>query len=196
MIPPARLCRRLRRDRRGATVIEFAILLPVLVMLLMGLIDISYQGYVQAVLEGAVQKAGRDSTIEAADTNAIDNEVAAAVKRVAGSAQITTTRKSYSSFALIKPEIFSDDNHNGIHDRGECFTDINENGIWDSDPGRTGQGGASDVTIYEVKVTYPRLFPIAGLIGWPATVALSTQTRFKNQPFARQAVITPQVICR
>jgi Flp pilus assembly protein TadG len=192
----AAISARLRGDCRGATLIEFAILMPVLMIVLMGLMDISYQAYIEAVLEGAVQKAGRDSTIEAASTTTIDNRVIDSVHRVSGNAQLTMSRKSYSSFAIIKPESFTDSNNNGIHDAGECFTDINGNGQWDADPGMASQGGASDVTLYTVTVTYHRLFPLAKLLGWPSSTELTAQTRFKNQPYATQAIPTQQVLCK
>lgn len=190
------MIRRLGQCHRAATLIEFAILLPVLAALLMGLMDIAYQAYIQAVLEGAVQKAGRDSTIEAADTSTIDNRVVTSVRRVAGNATVSPSRLFYSSFGVIKPEDFTDANGNGKHDPGECFTDINGNGLYDTDPGRAGQGGASDVTIYKVTVTYTRLFPVAGLIGWSNQVVLSASTRFKNQPFNVQSIPTSQVLCK
>lgn len=187
---------RLASDRRGATLIEFAVLLPVLMALLMGLMDIAYQAYIQAVLEGAVQKAGRDSTIEAAATGTIDQRVVTAVQRVAANATVTPSRLSYSSFSVIKPESFTDTNGNGRYDAGECFTDVNGNGAWDADPGIAGQGGASDVTVYKVVVSYNRLFPVAGLIGWSNQVTLSASTRFKNQPYNTQSIPTQQVLCK
>lgn len=186
----------LRHDARGASLIEFAILLPVLMALLMGLMDIAYQAYIQAVLEGAVQKAGRDATIEAADTGTIDARVVTSVRRVAGNATVTPSRLSYASFGTIKPESFTDTNGNSRYDAGECFTDINGNGRWDSDPGIAGQGNASDVTVYKVTVSYLRLFPVAGLIGWSNQVTLSASTRFKNQPYSTQSVPTQQVLCK
>ena len=57
---------RLRRDRRGVTVVEFAFVLPVMLVLMMGMMELGYQAYVQSVITGAVQKAGRDSGIQGA----------------------------------------------------------------------------------------------------------------------------------
>ncbi|WP_313534630.1 TadE/TadG family type IV pilus assembly protein [Sphingomonas sp.] len=189
------MTRALIRDRRGATLVEFAILLPVLMLLLMGLMDLSYQAYVQAVLEGALQKAARDSTIESAPISTIDNRVATAIRQVARNATVTPNRLFYSSFALIKPEEIFDTNGNGKLDAGECYLDINGNKQWDRDPGRSGQGGASDVTVYRVQVTYTRLFPLAGLVGWSKQVTLTASTRFKNQPYNTQMIPTPTKIC-
>lgn len=72
MRPLSRSLRHLRRDQAGATIVEFAFVLPVMVLLLMGLGEILYQEYAQSVLTGALQKAGRDSTIQSADTSAVD----------------------------------------------------------------------------------------------------------------------------
>ena len=58
--------RRLGRDRRGVTAIEFAFVAPVMCLLLLGLCDLTYQSYVQSIVTGALQKAGRDSTIQGA----------------------------------------------------------------------------------------------------------------------------------
>lgn len=189
-----RLFRRLRRDARGVTVIEFALVAPVMLLLLMGLSDLAYQSYVQAMLTGALQKAGRDSTIQGAGTKGsqIDATVMKWVRSVAANATYVSSRKSYATFGSIKPEAFVDSNGNNVCDANESFTDINGNNSWDRDPGVTGQGGANDVVLYKVTVTYPRLFPLAGLIGWPSTQQVSASTILKNQPWAAQNAYTPQ----
>lgn len=163
----ARMLARLRRDRRGATIVEFALVAPVLLLVIMGLGDLLYQPYVQAVLDGALQKAGRDSALEdyLGRDRVLDERVEAMVRRVAPEARFRPERRSYASFALIKPETIYDKNGNGILDPKECFDDVNGNGRYDTDPGRTGQGGADDVTRYTMHVTYPRLFPLTGLAG-------------------------------
>ena len=191
-----RLLPRLARDRRGVTVVEFAIVAPVMLALIMGLGDLLYQAYAQSLLDGAIQKAGRDSAIQGGATNAgtLDAAVLAAVKQIAPSATYTATRKSYYTFASIKPEDFTDTNGDGRCDNGEVFTDINGNNTWDVDPGTTGQGGANDVTVYTVKVTYPRLFPTPGLLGFPPTQTLTASTLLKNQPYATQTVVTAKTV--
>jgi Flp pilus assembly protein TadG len=187
----------LARNTRGATAIEFAIIAPVMILLLMGIGDLSYQIYAQSILSGSLQKAGRDSTIQGAPNNtaAIDQKVTDMVKTIAGNATIAFSRKNYDSFSLIKPEPFTDSNGNGVRDPKECFTDVNGNGSWDADPGIQGQGGANDITVYTVTVTYPRIFPVAKLFGWSANQTISASTLLKNQPYASQSVITPKQVC-
>ena len=193
----ARFISALRDDRRGAVLVEFAILAPVMLMMLMGMFDLLYQVYTQSILNGELQKAARDSGIEggAASTSAIDAKVQAMVKKIAPNATFTSTRKSYDTFSEVAPEPFTDSNGNGVRDPGECFTDENGNGSWDQDPGAAGQGGASAVTVYTMTATYPRLFPIASLLGWPTTQTVSATTLLKNQPYATQTTTANVTVC-
>lgn len=190
------LLTRLRRDKRGATIIEFAFVLPVMCMLIMGLSDLAYQSYVQVILSGAMQKAGRDSTIQGADgkTDKIDAMVIGMVRGVARTATYTTSRKSYAAFGDISAEPFDDVDRDGVYDRAtECFTDINANNNWDADRGVSGQGGANDVVLYTMRITYPRLFPMWTLFGWPTRATLAATTVLKNQPYAQQNTYSKQV---
>ena len=192
----ARLLRRLRADRRGVTVLEFAFVAPPMLFLLMGGSEVVYQAYVQSILDGAIQKAGRDSAIQGGADRAdeLDKQVLEDVRVVAKTAAIEDSdRVYYSSFSNMKPETFVDKNKNKKYDLGECFDDINENKIWDVDPGRQGQGGANDVATYTLKIRYRRLFPVAPLLGWDSEAVLTARTLLKNQPFASQKVtsVTP-----
>ena len=196
--PALRSLRLLLGDERAATIVEFGFVLPVMVLLIMGLGEILYQEYAQSILNGALQKAGRDSTIQGAGDNtaAIDAKVMAMVNTVVRNATLTAaTRRSYDNFANVAPEPFTDTNNNGIRDTGECYSDQNANGTWDADPGETGQGGAGDVTLYTITVTYPRLFPMAGLAGWSSNATLTATTLLKNQPYASQTTTTAVTKC-
>lgn len=190
---------RLRRDTRGVTAVEFAFIAPTMLALLMMLCDVAYQSYVQAMLTGAMQKAGRDSTIQGSGTKTgdIDAKVMSWVRSVAVSATYSSSRKSYASFSQIKPEQLAYDKDNdGVYDPADdCFYDVNGNKTWDADPGTNGQGGANDVVLYKMTVTYPRLFPLAGLLGWSSTQQVSATTVLKNQPWAAQNTYTTEKIC-
>lgn len=201
--------RRLRRDRRGATLIEFAMVAPVMLLLMMGLGDLLFQVYAQAVLTGAVQKAARDSGIQAADSTTIDATVIATIRPLIknltancaanpGAGTWCSTRKSYDTFSQVPPEPLFDTNGNNVRDPGECFIDQNGNGVWDVDRGTTGQGGASAVALYTMTITYARMFPVARLFGWSSTQTISSILVLKNQPYASQAAaaaVTNNKIC-
>lgn len=189
------LIRRLGRERRGAALTEFGLLAPVMIALWMGLGDILYQAYLQSVLNGAVQRAGRDSSIEGAPISTLDTRVQTAVRQLSKTATFSSTRRNYDTFTEVAPEPFVDTNGNGARDPGECFTDQNINGIWDADPGAAGQGGAGAVTLYTMTVTYPRLFPVWGFFGVPATQSIAASTLLKNQPYATQSTSTATTVC-
>ena len=181
----------LLRDQSGVTIIEFAMIAPVLMLMLMGLFDLSYNMYTTQMLQGAIENAARNSSIEgAAGKEAqLDAMVTTAVRAVAPAATLTFTRRAYSSFTKAgRPEDFTDVDSDGVCSKGEPFEDANGNGKWDTDGGKTGFGGARDAVLYTVVVKYQRPFPIAGLIpGQSKTFTLSAATVLRNQPYGQQA---------
>ncbi len=176
----------LARSKDGVTAVEFGLIAPVLMIALMGLLDLAYNVYTDAQLQGAIQKAARDSTIEGANVLAetLDDRVEAAVKIIAPQSTLTFTRMAYSTFSDVsKPEDFTDTNTNGTCDAGESFEDANGNGVWDNDRGQDSTGGARDAVLYTVTTTYPRAFPIAKLIGQDPNFTLVASTVLRNQPY-------------
>src|SRR3546814_7855992 len=61
-------------DASGNTIVEFAFVGPVLVLLLMGTLDVGHTLYMQAVLQGVMQKAARDSALESGSATARSEE--------------------------------------------------------------------------------------------------------------------------
>ncbi|MFM6832748.1 MAG: TadE/TadG family type IV pilus assembly protein [Novosphingobium sp.] len=181
--------RALMQDTSGVTVVEFALIAPVLLVLLMGTYDVGYQLYASSVLQGALQKAGRDSTIEGAETasSTIDQRVTDQIRMVVPNATLAYTRKAYATFGNVsKPEDFTDLNSNGVCDKGEPYEDINSNNKWDTDRGKSGQGGAKDAVLYSVTMTYPRPLAVAPMLGMSNTITVKTETVLRNQPYGIQ----------
>lgn len=191
LLPSAPL-RRLARCRRGATIAEFAIVLPIFILMLMFLFDTGYYIFANSVLGGEVNAVGRNSTLETAtDANRtqLDQELEAQVKRLVRNGQMSFKRTAYKSYgrAQAKAESYNDANSNGACDNGESFDDANRNGVRDLDSGQDNGGGARDVVIYTATLTYDRIFPIATLLGWSKNVTMSASTILRNQPFDKQA---------
>ena len=181
------LLRTLRHDSRGATIVEFALLAPVLLLTLLGLFDMGYNTYTSSVLQGAIVKAARGSTIEGATPAALDARVEAAVHDIAPNATVTFDRKAYTSFSDVgAPEDFTDLNGDGVCNNGEPFEDVNGNAFWDADRGKSGGGGARDAVLYTVSVSYPRAFPVGKFIGVSNTHEMQSQTVLRNQPWSEQ----------
>lgn len=184
--------RALLRDDRGTSLVEFALIAPVLLMLLLGMFEMGYNFYMQSQLQGAVQRAARDATVQAATgrTDTVDARVSAAVRDIVPNATLAFTRRSYSSFRDVRrAEDFTDIDNNGACNDGEPFEDANGNGIWDQDRGIAGGGGARDAVLYIVKVSYPRAFGAAQIVGLPATFTTEATTVLRNQPWDAQEVV-------
>lgn len=190
---------RLLRDEHGSTIVEFAVVAPVMLILIMGLGELAYQAYMQSILTGAMQIAGRAATIQGATTTSIDAGVLAQMQGANGRATGTFTRQSFSNFTQVGPEPFTDTNGDGKRETGECYSDINGNGQYDTaaTAGTTGNGNASDSVVYTATIQYPRIFAFLPVkMGWSQTATISTTTILKNQPYSMQtAIATPATIC-
>lgn len=182
-----RRLRRLRNCERGAGAVEFAMVVPSLVLGVVGSIELLTMLFLGSLLESAVLDASRYGI-----TGADDGSTArlARIRTVLGerTSGLIDVDKAiintlvYPTFASIgQPEPYDDANTNGSYDSGETFTDVNGNGQWDADMGAVGLGGPSDIVLY--KIEYPRrsmtglLDPILGEMKLEAAVAV------RNEPF-------------
>lgn len=180
--------RPLPRDERGVTLVEFALVSPVFLMMLLGLLDIGQMVYGKALLNGAVEAAARSSSLESGDTTAADAVVVNRLKAVLPGVEVNSTRSSYFDFADIgRAEQWNDADGSGVCNNGEAYTDENGNGIWDREIGVSGNGGANDVVLYRVTASYSPVFKVPFMpAAWNQRTLESTAIR-KNQPFATQA---------
>ena len=182
-----RMSWRLRRDAAGVTIVEFALVAPVFLLMLMGMLDAAQMVYGKSLLNGAVEAAARSSSLEAGDTSAADALVNARIKSVLPGVTVTSERVSYFDFADIgRAEQWNDADANGACNDGEAYTDENGSGNWDREIGVSGNGGANDVVIYTVTARYAPVFKIPYMPAmWNERVLTSTAVR-KNQPYATQ----------
>ncbi len=197
-LAPTNSSARIVGDQRGTTIIEFAVVAPVLLMIIGGM-EIGHLGYVKGITRAALQVAARDSGLESnsSSQNAVDAALRDRIKTVIPNASISIQRRSYTDFTDVNtPEDFNDSNGNGLYDPNECFTDMNGNARWDADRGRSNsQGGADDVVLYTVSVSYNKIFPLWKLIGQPSTNVISAETTLRNQPFGVQSQQIGMRIC-
>ena len=187
-----------RRDKSGVTAVEFGLVAPTFFMVLLGIFDMGYNVYARAILDGAVQKAARDATLETGPNSlaVIDNRVSTFVGPLGANATFDFNRKNYLDFADVgRAEEYEDQNDNGIRDPGECYTDENDNQSWDNDVGSDGVGSARDVVLYTVNMTYDRKFPLYRMLGQTQATTIVSSTVLRNQPFGDQGNRTTAVRC-
>lgn len=157
------LLHRIRRDENGIAIVEFAIIAPVFLMMLMGIFDMGYALYINSALQGAVQEGARQASLENTLWTDIERKVNSKVRAVVpGSDPATvisfkldpTYYQNYNDIGLPEDfddkerapftknnaydlgEPYTDTNSNGQHDPGEPWTDQDngvKNGQWDSD---------------------------------------------------------------
>lgn len=184
---PIRLPAGLLRCNDGISAVEFAIIAPVFFTLMFGIIDLGQMAYGQAMLNGAVQKAARDSSLEGANTTTADNMVIAQVGPVLPGAVLWSSRVNYVDFNDIgRSERYTDTNGDGTCNNREPYVDENGNGHWDAEIGEDGNGGANDVVVYTVTATYTPLILPPLLPARFSRMTLTSSGLKKNQPYANQ----------
>lgn len=198
-----RLARLLRRDERGAAIVEFALVLVPLLLFLFGGLDLGYQAYLRSVVQGALNDVSRTGSLEGPQLNCtgatVEEQIQCAIKArsnvVARNATYTITTKNFYDFSTVgrSEKLVTDYNGNGKYDTGDCFVDLNGNGAFDTSAGRSGVGGADDVVFYTVKLSMPRLFPIHKFISTTSNYEINATAAVRNQPYSTQQV--PPTIC-
>lgn len=197
----ARLLQKLR-DARGVAAIEFAVALPVFLTATMAVFDLSYEQYASAVLQGVVDKAARDGSLEgfASDQSDLDDYIERQIFGVWPGADVRVEREAYAGYSHLsqrnKPEKFTDINGDGKYDKGECFQDANGNGRFDKNRGngQRGNGGAEDVVLLTATVTRQRIFPGWQFMNMSQEAEIVATMTLRNQPYAA-AGNGPQMIC-
>lgn len=189
----------LGRDQRGATIVEFALILPVMCVLMLGTLDLGYRSYVTSIVQGSLHEAARMATVGGIPTSTIEAHVRDRLRDFSGNATVTTTTRSYTDFNGVRtPEpITSDTAPVGQYNSTDCYRDENGNNHWDADRGRGGMGGSEDVVFFEVTMRYPHIVPMANFLGtnWSNDVVITQNTVLRNQPFAGRTTAVAPVLC-
>lgn len=180
--------------RSGASATEFALVVPVLLLLVGGIIEMSMLFFVNILAEGGLREAARYGiTGQGAEDGLREAEILQIVSdHTHGLIDLETAgmaTKAYSSFAAIgEPEPFVDGSNgrplNGEYDEGEDFDDINENAEWDGDQGVAGAGGPGDVVMYELSYDWEFVTPVLGAFaGQDHSVSMTASIVVRNEPY-------------
>ncbi len=179
---------RLLRSARGITTLEFAFIVPVFLLIVMGVVEFSLIMLVTAAMESATATTSRTGkTGYAAAGKSREQTIIDSIKDhtsgLLDPTKIVITSKIYSAFDKVNdPEPYIDANGNGSYNAGESYTDINGNGQWDSDMGATGIGSAGDIVVYIVTYPWDIHTPVIGAFtGDPFNITVRAVV--KNEPF-------------
>lgn len=150
------MIRRLFRDGKGTTALEFALVGPPLIMMTMGVVEISVILFINSSMESGVIEASRFAITGQTTPGITREEKVMEILQRHGYGLVNilpqnVTTLIYPNFESVgQPEPYVDANANSAYDEGEDFTDVNGNGVWDSDMGVAGLGGPGDIVVYKV----------------------------------------------
>jgi len=181
---------RLGRDIRGITAVEFALIAPVFLLFVLGIIEFGLVQYASATLEGATMQSARMGKTGYTD-DGISREdyiISVVEDRASGlldPALLSIDTQTYGQFDHIhEPEpITNDVNGNGIYDAGDAYEDINGNAQWDADMGAAGLGGAGDIVVYTVTYEWPLMTPLISSVIGQDSIPLSSSVVVRNEPW-------------
>lgn len=175
--------RRFARNGEGATMIEFALIFPIVLMITFGIMEISLCMASLVTLEGGLKEASRygitSQSTPPPDMNKVPNAFKAGNDNrlmtigyilnentldLIDLNQATITTSVFSSFSAIKDgEPYSDTNGNGQYNSGEPYSDMNCNGSRDgAGAAGSGVGAAGNIVVYTVNYNWKILTPIIG----------------------------------
>lgn len=186
--------RRFIGGNEGVAAVEFAMVAPVLFLLIFGITEFSLIMYATSIIEGATtnsSRMGKTGYTEAGMTR--EEMIYDIIKDEAGSLfnpdHLVITAKAYNDYDDIGvAEDYDDNNGNGTYDVGDTLYDTNGNGVWDSDIGAAGLGGAGDVVVYTVSYPWELFTPLIGSMFENSTYTITTSIVVKNEPYDLEAI--------
>ena len=179
--------RHLWRCVRGATAVEFAIVLPVLLLTTIGTIEIAIVLFIGSSMEAAVFEASRFGITGSEDGvsrgDRVLDIVADSTYGLLDMTKVKLDTLVYSSFADVgQPEPWTDQNDNGAWDAGEPWSDVNGNAVWDADMGAAGLGGPNDIVVYRLSYDWGVVTPMmAEILG--GSVHHVSSVAVRNEPW-------------
>ncbi len=172
--------------------VEFALVAPILILLIVGMFEIAMVMFVSVTVEGGLREAARfgitgNVPVGMTRQEQIMNMLATHTLGLVDLASSTITFKAYDSFGDIgQPEPFNDISPaNGAYDLGEPFTDMNGNSQWDADRGADGVGSSGEVVLYKIDYDWLLFTPIvANLITEGGALHMTASVTVRNEPYA------------
>lgn len=160
------------RDDGGATAVEAALIMPVFLYLLMGIIEMSLLFYTTTVVDGAVHAAGRQirtgqAQLSGDTLNTFKVSLCNSLGAVYDCNDITLDVRSFSTFASVSIPIEYDDDGNIINTQFSV-------------------GGSSQIQAIRATYTWTFYTPMIGFYFGSAganTRQISTTTVFRNEPY-------------
>ena len=180
------------RETSGVTSIEFGLIAPVFILMLVGMFEVGMIMIAQNSLDAAASRAARagftgqtNGTLSREDTikQIVRDTVVAFSGGMLNPDKVKVSVSSYESLdSLGRPEpLVSDLNNNGEWDPGEAYIDKNGNGSWDADQGVSDSFGVGgDAVQYTISYDWKTILSYLGMHG---VITLKGTTQVVNEDF-------------
>ncbi|MGJ3259098.1 MAG: TadE/TadG family type IV pilus assembly protein [Rhodospirillales bacterium] len=180
----------LRRDERGAALLEFAFAAPILATVMIASMEFGIVMLTNTLMESSLREAARFGITgqEITGKTRLERIIEIIDERTLGLVDMSEADVQiliYPSFSDVgRGEDYVDGNANGQYDPGETFTDENGNGLWDSDVGSAGSGESGDIVAYRMSYGWNTMTPFAGhFIGDDGVLHLNASIVVRNEPW-------------
>jgi Flp pilus assembly protein TadG len=175
----------------GASLVEFALVFPMLIVFVVGLFEVGMMMFVQSAMEGGLREASRFGITGSTVSGETRDETIRRIleENTLGLVDLdaaTISTKTYDSFNDIgQPEPFTDQSpFNGTYDVGEPYTDLNGNAQWDADRGTAGVGASGEIVSYTIEYDWqPMTGLISSFVGGGDGIPMQASTAVRNEPF-------------
>jgi len=175
------------RCKRGSTAIEFAILAPILIMMLVGVIEFGLVFTASVLLQGAVgtvSRMGKTGFVPPGQTQDayIRSQISALTGGYLDASKLTIQMEWYRGIDSVgQPEpcyvaVCTSASPPGTYD------DVNGNGQWDADQGSPGLGTGGNAVLYTVSYPWPLEGLIASIVN-KKTLTISAVAVVQNEAY-------------
>jgi len=165
-------------DRRGATAVEFALVAPVFLYLLIGIVEASLLFFTTTVVDGAVMEAARTirtgQAQNSGDSLTTFKTALCGILTTYNCNDMTIDVRTYPSFSSVSIPVLH------YNDDGELVDEDGNVYVAEYTP-----GGSGDITVVRVMYSWSFVTPFIGaLFGDTGSGKfLSTTAVFKNEPY-------------
>ena len=174
------LLRRLLGRRDGAVAVEFALIAPVFMYLLAGIIEMAMLFYTTTVVDGAVMDAGRQirtgqAQLSGDTLTTFRTALCTSLGSVYNCNNMTFNVQTFSSFATVSmPDVYLDADGNLVDADGNVIALA------------FNAGGSGEITVVRVIYSWSFFTPLIGhlMTGSSSTTKLLSSTSvFRNEPY-------------
>ncbi len=183
-----RFLRRFRKQKDGATALEFALIAPIFLFAIMGIFEIALVMFYSTILEGATNFGARVGKInpDAASGQTRNEYIFSQITHQLSGAipvdQLQFSIKTYNNFGSVgQPEPCLAGSCTTSTTDPSQYTDVNGNGHWDADQGTASESAPGAIVQYEIAYNYHFFTPLVGQF-FPNPLVIKGITVVRNEP--------------